>query len=149
MAARPGHDAGFFERWMSRLPVPLIPADRAHDYWWDLSMRQIEVSRTMVFDQLRNGRALFEALVADNLNLGRPDRIELIFGRQVRSNTPGVFATRLVTRSVEVPSTPCTSTAACRSTSKTVRVMRIDTVINNPTDLGVLPRPIAGQVPCR
>jgi len=39
----------FFERWMSRLPLPLGPADRAAGYWWELSMRQIEVSRTLVF----------------------------------------------------------------------------------------------------
>ena len=92
----------FFERWMSRLPVPLTPTDRGHGYWWDLSMRQIEVSRTMVFDYPRNGRVFFETLVADNLNLGRPDRVKLIFGRKVQSNTPGVFATRVVTRGVDV-----------------------------------------------
>ena len=40
----------FFERWMSRLPLPLTPADRQGGYWWELSMRQIEVSRTIVFD---------------------------------------------------------------------------------------------------
>lgn len=40
----------FFERWMSRLPLPLTPTDRANRYWWELSMRQVEVPRTMVFD---------------------------------------------------------------------------------------------------
>jgi hypothetical protein len=37
-------------------------------------MRQVEVARTMVFDVPRNGRAFFEALVADNLDLGRPEQ---------------------------------------------------------------------------
>jgi hypothetical protein len=92
----------FFERWMARLPLPLTPADRANNYWWELSMRQIEVSRTLVFDAPRNGRAFFEALVADNLDLGRPEQVELIFGRRIRSTTPGVFATRVVTRGVDV-----------------------------------------------
>ena len=68
-----------------RLPLPLTAADRGHGYWWELSMRQIEVSRTMVFDQPRNGRAFFEALVADNLDLGRPEQVELIFGRKIPS----------------------------------------------------------------
>ncbi len=40
----------FFERWMSVLPLPLTPADRDAGYWWELSMRQIETSRTLVFD---------------------------------------------------------------------------------------------------
>src|SRR5664280_353876 len=40
----------FAERWWARLPLPLTPADRKAGYWWDLSMRQVEVSRTLVFD---------------------------------------------------------------------------------------------------
>jgi hypothetical protein len=36
----------FFERWMSQLPLPLTDADRAAGYWWELSMRQVEISRT-------------------------------------------------------------------------------------------------------
>ena len=39
-------------------------------YWWELSMRQIEVSRTMVFDAPRHARGFFEALVVDNLDVG-------------------------------------------------------------------------------
>jgi len=46
----PGTIGVFFERWMSRLPVPLTEHDRAAGYWWELSMRQVEVSRTLVFD---------------------------------------------------------------------------------------------------
>jgi hypothetical protein len=47
----PGTITVFFERWMARLPLPLTQADRAGGYWWELSMRQIEVSRTIVFTQ--------------------------------------------------------------------------------------------------
>ena len=85
----------FFDRWLARLPLPLTEADRANGYWWELSMRQIEVSKTMVFDSPRNGRAFFEALVADNLDLGRPEQLELIFGRRILPSTSGVFATRV------------------------------------------------------
>ena len=38
---------------MSRLPLPLTEHDRAAGYWWELSMRQVEVSRTLVFDAPR------------------------------------------------------------------------------------------------
>ena len=72
----------------------------------------------MVFDAPRNGRAFFEALVADNLDLGRPEQLELIFGRKILPTTPGVFATRVVTRGVDASSTSATSTPAPRSTSR-------------------------------
>src|SRR5438270_13085305 len=68
----PGTINVFFERWMSRLPLRLTSADRDAGYWWELSMRQIETSRTLVFDAPRHARAFFEALVVDNIDIGRP-----------------------------------------------------------------------------
>src|SRR5262245_13746400 len=56
----------FCDRWLTRLPVPLGGADEVAGYWWEFSMRQIEVSRTLVFDAPRHARGFFEALVADN-----------------------------------------------------------------------------------
>ena len=38
----------WFERWMARLP--LTGEDRDAGYWWELSMRQIETSRTLAFE---------------------------------------------------------------------------------------------------
>jgi hypothetical protein len=130
----------FFDRWMGRLPLPLTAQDRAGGYWWQLSMRQIEVSRTMVFDQPRNGRAFFEALVADNLDLGRPEQIELIFGRKILPSTPGVFATRVVTRGVDVTVNVGYKHSRTKEYFKEGRALRIETVVNDPTDLGVLRR---------
>jgi hypothetical protein len=63
--------------------------DRDAGYWWECSMRQIEISRTIVFDAPRHARGFFEALIADNLNLGRPGNVEIIFGRKIRSTTKG------------------------------------------------------------
>jgi hypothetical protein len=146
----PGTIGVFFERWMARLPLPLSAADREHGYWWELSMRQVEVSRTLVFDQPRYGRAFFEALVADNLDLGRPDQVELIFGRQVRSTTPGVFATRVVTRGVDVTINANYRHSRVKQYFKEGRALRIETVINDPTDLGVLRRlPHLGRLQAR
>jgi hypothetical protein len=130
----------FFDSWLARLPLPLTAQDRALGCWWELSMRQVEVSKTMVFDYPRNGRAFFEALVADNLDLGRPEQVELIFGRRVLPSTPGVFATRVVTRGVDV--TVNVGYKHCRTKQyfKEGRALRIETVVNDPTDLGVLRR---------
>jgi hypothetical protein len=89
------------------LPLPLTDADRAAGYWWELSMRQVEVSRTIVFAQPRHARGFFEALVADNLDIGRPDEVELIFtGKHERRGRPRkhppTYKTRIVTRGVDV-----------------------------------------------
>ncbi len=70
----PGTIEGFCERWWARLPLPLTDADRAAGYWWEISMRQVEVSRTIVFDAPRHARGFFEALCADNLDIGRPEQ---------------------------------------------------------------------------
>jgi hypothetical protein len=137
----PGTIGVFFERWMARLPLPLTTADRQAGYWWECSMRQIEVSRTIVFTQPRYARAFFDALVADNLDLGRPDTVELVFDRQIRSGpkraTPGVFKTKVVTRGVEVTVNAFYRHSRIKQYLKDGRALRIETVINSPTDLGV------------
>jgi hypothetical protein len=91
----PADIQAFAGRWLERLPLPLTVADQDAGYWWELSMRQVETSRTLVFDAPRRARAFVEALVADNLDLGRPDTVELIFtghgrvaDRDGRSRTP-------------------------------------------------------------
>jgi hypothetical protein len=78
-------------------------------------MRQIETSRTLVFDAPRRARSFFEALVADNLDLGRPDEVQLTFGRKIRSDTRSEFSTKVVTRGVDVIVNVSTSTHASRS----------------------------------
>ena len=140
----PGTIGVFFERWMSILPVPLTPHDRAAGYWWELSMRQIETSRTMVFDAPRRARAFFEALVVDNLTIGRPDTLELIFGRHIRRGrqrrTQDVFNTKVVSRDTEVTVNTFYKHSRVKQYLKDGRALRIETVINSPTDLRCLRR---------
>jgi hypothetical protein len=132
----PGHIQLFFERWLARLPVPLSAADRAAGYWWELSMRQVEVSRTLVFRAPRHARAFFESLVGDNLGLVRPDEISLIFDRQIRSTTESGFATRVVTRGVDVTVNFCYRHSRIKEYLKDGRALRVETVVNAPNDLG-------------
>lgn len=132
----PGTITVFAERWWARLPLPLTAADRAAGYWWDLSMRQVEVSRTLVFDRPANGRLFFDALVADNLDVGRPDQIELIFGRRILPSTTGVFATRVVTRGVDVTVNAFYKHSRVKQYLKEGRALRVETVVNDAADLG-------------
>ena len=136
----PGTINVFFERWMSILPLPLTDANRADGYWWELSMRQIEVSRTLVFDAPRRARSFFEALVVDNLDIGRPDSVELIFtgphsGRGRRPALNCVPRTRIVTRDTEVTVNAFFKHSRVKQYLKDGRALRIETVINSPDDL--------------
>jgi hypothetical protein len=72
-----GADAGgavksFFWRWLHRLPSPFTVADMRAGYTYDLAFRQFEVSDTRVFDRPAAGRAFFEGVIRDHLDVGRP-----------------------------------------------------------------------------
>jgi hypothetical protein len=66
-------------------------------------MRQVEVSRTLVFDDPRRARGFLEALVADNVGIGRPAEVRAIFGLSPRGRTTATpFATRIFEPGTEV-----------------------------------------------
>jgi hypothetical protein len=138
---QPGTIEVFAQRWLHRLPMPFGPADRDAGYWWECSMRQVEVSRTLVFDAPRRARFFFEALIGDNLDIGRPDHVEIIFGRQIRRSTQGTFRTA-VNRPVIGPDAGGVvlnlfyKHSRVKQYLKEGRAMRIETVINAPRDLG-------------
>jgi len=86
----------FFDRWTTALPSPLGPQDRADGYRYSLSLLQVEVADTLVFDRPMRGRQFFEALLRNELALGRPSQISLLFGRRITRATPGHFRTRII-----------------------------------------------------
>jgi hypothetical protein len=89
-----------FRKWLQRVPLPLRPEDRAAGYDWTLSIWQMEVSLTQIFDRPLRGREFFEEIIRDNLDLGRPDRVQLIFDRVITKKTPGEFRTRVIQNGV-------------------------------------------------
>jgi hypothetical protein len=60
----------------------------------------------------------------------------LIFNRQIRANTVGKFATRVVTRGVDVILNVFYKHSRIKEYLKEGRALRIETVCNTPTDLG-------------
>jgi hypothetical protein len=131
---------GFFDRWISVIPTPLTRHDRAAGYWWELSMRQVEVSRTLVFDDPRRARGFFEALVTDNVGIGRPEVVAVVFARQVRKTTKEPFVTRVFTPGTEVKMDFRYKHSRVKQYLKEGRALRIETVINKPSDIGILAR---------
>jgi hypothetical protein len=136
----PGHIKVFAERWWARLPLPFTRADRQAGYWWDISMRQVEVATTITFTAPRHARAFFEALAADNLDIGRPDNMEIIFNRQVRCVTKGVFRTAVDRDNDGVVLNAFYRHSRIKTYLKDGRALRVETVINDAYDIGVLRR---------
>jgi hypothetical protein len=136
----PAHVQAFFDRWIARIPTPFTREDRAAGYWWELSMRQVEVSRTLVFDDPRRARRFFEALVADNIDIGRPELVAIVFARQVRKTTREPFATRVFSPGTDVKIDFRYKHSRVKQYLKDGRALRIEAVINKPKDLDVLAR---------
>jgi hypothetical protein len=128
----------FFNYWIARIPCPFTRADRLAGYWWQLSMRQIEVSRTLVLDAPRQARAFFETVVADNIGIGRPAVVSMLFARRVQRNTPGTFSTRVFTTGTEVRIDFFYKHCRVKLYLKEGRALRIETVINDADDLDIL-----------
>jgi hypothetical protein len=133
----PGTINVFAQRWLHRLPLPFTTRDHDAGYWWETSMRQVEVSRTIVFDAPRHARGFFEALVADNLDIGRPHNVEIIFARKIRRDTRGVFRTAIDRRdNGGVLVNVFYKHSRIKQYLKDGKAMRIETVVNAPRDLG-------------
>src|SRR5580693_9693820 len=90
-------------KWLERLPHPFTAADRKAGYRYHVSILQAEFSLTQVLDRPQSGRIFFEQVIRENLDLGRPDQVQLIFERRITKRTPGRFRTRVLTAGV-IPS---------------------------------------------
>jgi hypothetical protein len=137
----PADIEAFFDRWTAVIPTPFTDADKEAGYFWELSMRQVEVSRTMVFDDPRRARMFFESLVSDNVGVGRPHEVHAVFGRDRRGRTTGQpFSTRIFNPGTEVRMDFRYKNSRVKQYLKEGRALRIETVINKPKDIGVLSR---------
>ncbi len=92
----PGQIDPFFRKWLPRIPLPMTAEDRVSGYDWELSMWQVEVSLTQVFDHPLRGRQFFEEVLRDNLDPGRSERIALVFDRKTPRKRLGDFETRVI-----------------------------------------------------
>ncbi|MCA1680933.1 MAG: hypothetical protein LC777_19335, partial [Actinobacteria bacterium] len=126
----------FFARWMRVLPSPFIAVERAR-FGYRLSLRQLELSDTRVFDRPAAGRAWFEQTIKDQLDLGRPDRVQVVFDRKVTRATPGIFQTKVITRGVAPVIQAHYKHSKVKQYLKEGRALRTETTVNDPYDFGV------------
>jgi hypothetical protein len=126
-----------FRKWLGRIPLPLSPQDRRAGYDWDLSIWQMEVSLTQIFDRPLRGREFFEEIIRDNLDLGRPDRVQLIFDRVVTKKTPGQFRTRVIQDGVHPSLHISYKNFDLKQYFKEGRGCRTEGTFRNPNDFGI------------
>jgi hypothetical protein len=133
----PGAVKQFFWRWQRRLPSPFTTADLRAGYTYELAVRQFEVSDTRVFDRPQAGRAFFEGVIRDHLDVGRPSQVALIFDRIITKRTPGTFRTKVITKGVD-PQVVCYYKASrIKQYFKQHRALRTETVICDTRDFGI------------
>src|ERR1017187_1431072 len=129
----------FFRKWLARLPHPYSAQDRRAGYRYDLSVLQAEFSLTQVWDRPVHGRCFFEEVIRENIDLGRPQQVQLIFARKMqrKTATDGRCRTRIITEGV-VPSLHVYyKNTHLKQYHKEGRALRTETTINNTYDFGV------------
>jgi hypothetical protein len=139
-ALSPADVQAFFDRWSHRLPWPLTPQDRAAGYDHRVAICQLEVSLTHVFDRPVQGRHFFEAVIRENLDLGRPDRVGLLFPLRLTRATPppaSGYRTRVITDGVQPSLHVHYKHSHVKQYFKDQRALRTETTINDPHDFYV------------
>lgn len=124
-------------KWLARLPHPFTPEDRLAGYRYEISVLQAELSLTQVFDRPVQGRVFFEQVIRDNLDLGRPDRVQLVFQRRVTRKTPGRFRTRVITEGVIPTLYIDYKHTRIKQYFKEGRALRTETTINDTNDFAI------------
>jgi hypothetical protein len=124
-------------KWLRLLPHPFTGADRKAGYRYDISILQAEFSTTQVLDRPVHGRLFFEQVIGENLDLGRPEELQLIFNRRIPRNTRARFRTRVVTRDVTPSLNIYYKTTRIKQYHKENRALRTETTINNTYDFGI------------
>jgi hypothetical protein len=121
-------------KWLRGLPHPFPARDRQSGYRYQISILQIELSLTQVLDRPVSGRIFFEDVIRENLDIGRPKQVQLIFSRGVTKTTPGSFRTRVITDGV-IPSLHIDYKGTrIKQYHKEGQALRTETTINNTRD---------------
>ncbi len=128
---------GLVRKWLRFLPSPFAPADTRAGYRYDVSVLQAEFSLTQVLDRPATGRMFFEEVIRENLDIGRPSQVQLIFNRRVTRRTPGRFRTRVLTEGVTPSLHLDYKRSRIKQYHKEGRALRTETTINNTRDFDI------------
>jgi len=126
-----------FRKWLAILPHPYTPQQRAADYRYQLSIFQAEFALTQVLDRPLRGREFFEEVIREKLDIGRPDKVQLIFDRRIIRSTPGQFRTRVLTQGVVPTLHVDYKRSKIKQYHKEGQALRTETTINDTYDFNI------------
>lgn len=124
-------------KWLRRLPHPFTDDDRRAGFRYDVSILQSEFSLTQVFDRPQSGRMFFERVLRDSLDLGRPDKMQLIFDRRIPKTTKTRRRTRLINARVTPSLWIDYKSSSLKQYFKQCRALRTETTVNHTRDFGI------------
>jgi len=95
----------------------------------------------MALDRPVAGRIFFGQLIRDNIDIGRPDKVNVVFDRKIRlrgkNPAPGTFRTQVITAGA----CPCLylyyKKTQVKQYLKEGRALRTETTLNQPRDFGI------------
>ena len=124
-------------KWLKKLPHPFAAKDRTAGFRYDIFMQQVEFARTLVLDRPVSGRIFFEQMIRENLDLGRPTRLQLIFDKRIPRTTKTRFRTRIITKHV-IPSLWLDyKRSSIKQYFKESRALRTELTVNNTRDFNI------------
>ena len=83
------------------------------------------------------GRIFFEQVIRENLDIGRPGQVQLIFDRRITRRTPGRMRTRVITEGVTPSLHVDYKRSRIKQYHKEGQALRTETTINDTRDFGV------------
>ena len=123
------------------LSRPFTRDDEDADYRWQLPVHQGLVLHHHALDRPLAERILSGQLIRDNLDIGRPDKVNIVFGRTIRQHgkfqTPRTFRTQVITNRTCPYLYLFYKKTQVGQYLKEGRALRTETTFNQPRDLGI------------
>ena len=128
-------------KWLARLPHPFTREDEDADDRRAAVRAAGRLHYLQALDGPVCGGIFFEQLIRDNLDIGRPDKVNLVFGRTIRQRgkgqTPGTFRTQVITSGTCPYIYLFYKKTQVKQYLKEGRALRTETTLNQPRDFGI------------
>lgn len=124
--------------WLKIIPTPIdgLPWGLGIKYFF--SLLQVEYALTQVWKCAQNGRQFFEQVIRENLDLGRPEKVGLIFKKRITKRSK---QKRFMTHLMQYGTIPVFHiyylSNKLKQYFKEAVSLRNELTINNPRDFGI------------
>ncbi len=121
---------------MGALPSPFTAAERSR---YRYGLRSVSSRSLTPACSIRPPprAAWFEQTIGDQLDLGRPDKMQIVFDRKITKRTPGRFQTKVIHRGVEPVLQAHYKHSKVKQYFKDGRALRTETTVNDPYDFAI------------